>query len=312
MLGGFFYGFLSGCSQIPLQSQSLQEHPPEIFQKPVELTHVAFNPQNQYQCGPAALATILQQNDIAVQVSELVPQVYLPDRKGSLQVELIAVTRKYGLIPYVLDKKLSSLIEELRAGHPVLVMQNLGLDWFPQWHYAVVIGYNLHDGELILRSGTIKRHINSFELFERTWRRAQYWALVAVPPGTLPSSATPLSYLKSVAPFEELGKHDIAQQAYKTGLSRWPEDRPLRMALGNVSFSLGEYSIAIESYKQVIQRSPDYAPAQNNLALTLMELQQFEEAEKYAREAIQSGGRFKEQYENTLKTIYQRKLESSP
>jgi hypothetical protein len=32
-------------------------------------------------------------------------------------------------------------VDQLEAGRPVLVLQNLALKLWPQWHYAVVVGY---------------------------------------------------------------------------------------------------------------------------------------------------------------------------
>ena len=36
-----------------------------------------------------------------------------------------------------------SVLPEIAAGNPVLVLQNAGWSWLPVWHYAVVIGYDL-------------------------------------------------------------------------------------------------------------------------------------------------------------------------
>ena len=73
---------------------------------------------------------------------ELVAQIYLPERKGSLQPEIIAAVRRYDRVPYRIEPALPALLAELRAGRPVLILQNLGLRSLPRWHYAVVIGYS--------------------------------------------------------------------------------------------------------------------------------------------------------------------------
>ena len=83
---------------------------------------------------------------------------------------------------------LADLLAELDAGHPVLVFQNLALDWSPQWHFAVAVGYDLDSGDLILRSGTERRRVTRLSTFEFTWRRGDYWALVVLPPDRLPAA----------------------------------------------------------------------------------------------------------------------------
>ena len=78
---------------------------------------------------------------MTVTPDELVSQTYLPGRRGSLQLELIAAARRHQRIPYVLDPDAAALFAELDAGHPVLVLQDLGVGPLHVWHYAVVIGY---------------------------------------------------------------------------------------------------------------------------------------------------------------------------
>ncbi|HCD05301.1 MAG TPA: bacteriocin/lantibiotic ABC transporter, partial [Methylophaga sp.] len=99
----------------------------------VELEDVPFFPQTQYQCGPAALATVMQYRGIDILPDTLTEQVYIPEKQGSLQIEMIAATRKQGLMPYPLAPDMEDLLTEVAAGNPVLVMQNLGYNWKPFW-----------------------------------------------------------------------------------------------------------------------------------------------------------------------------------
>ena len=69
----------------------------------VELDATPFFPQDRYQCGPSALAMVLGASDVTTTPDELVPLVYLPARKGSLQVEMQATPRKFERLSYVLS-----------------------------------------------------------------------------------------------------------------------------------------------------------------------------------------------------------------
>jgi hypothetical protein len=123
--------FLQGCGALDApdgrQVLSLTE--------PVELSDTPFFPQKKFQCGPAALATLLQMSDVPVVPAELEKQVYLPKRKGSLQAELLAAVRRYDRLPYVLQDTFTALAAELAAGNPVLVLQNLGFSFSGCWSY---------------------------------------------------------------------------------------------------------------------------------------------------------------------------------
>ena len=76
------------------------------------LLDVPFHPQTEYQCGPAALATVLGASGVATSPEALVPQVYLPGREGSLQMELVAATRRAGRIPYEVERDPEGLLAE--------------------------------------------------------------------------------------------------------------------------------------------------------------------------------------------------------
>lgn len=309
LLGGFFYILLSGCSSLSLQSENLLANKPRNITNYIELKDTPFNSQSEYQCGPSALATLLQYNNLDIQHDKLVPEVYLPQRKGSLQVELIAATRRHNLLPYVIDKQMLALLRELQAGNPVLVLQNLGLDWFPQWHYAVVIGFNLEQNQIYLRSGEYRRHVNSFSLFEKTWQRANYWGMVVMPLDRLPATSTPFRYLTSAVAFEKLGKLKQAETAYNTALQRWPGDKNLLMASGNINYKQDNIDEAEKQYRRVIYYWPDYAPALNNLAHIQYNKGNFDAAEKLIRQAIQYGGKFQEKYQETLSKIQKARKE---
>ena len=84
----------SGCAS-SLQTDRLVRAPEDFAQR-IELKEVPFFPQEAYQCGPAALATVLVAAGASVTPEALAPQAYLPERHGSLQLELVAATRRRG------------------------------------------------------------------------------------------------------------------------------------------------------------------------------------------------------------------------
>src|SRR3990167_9056683 len=221
--GGFLlliFLIASGCTT--LQTDRIRATA-NAFPQPVELTTVPFFPQEEYQCGPAALATVLNGTGVSITPEQLVQQVYLPERRGSLQLEMIGAARRHGRIPYVLRPELESLLAEVTSGNPVLMLQNLSFWWYPKWHYAVVVGFDLKSDRLVLRSGREERHEVPFKVFERTWRRSDYWAMVVLSPERLPFTAEEIPYVRAVAPLERLSRWPETALAYATALTRWPK-----------------------------------------------------------------------------------------
>jgi len=177
---GIFLLGLAGCAMPQLQAL-VGSRSAGIPQR-AELDAVPFFSQEDYQCGPAALAMVLSAGGKVIEPETLRPQVYLPDRHGSLQIEMLAAVRRNGFVAIELAPSLSDLLAEMAAGNPVVVLQNLALDWYPAWHYAVAIGYDLKAQRITLRSGTERRLQMPLDTFEHTWRRSGYWAMLALPP----------------------------------------------------------------------------------------------------------------------------------
>ena len=223
-----------------------------------------------------------------------------------MQIELLTAARRHGRVAYVLRPELATLIAEVRAGHPVLVLQNLGLSWYPKWHYAVVVGFDLQQDQIILRSGREQRHVVPIKLFERTWRRGDYWAVTVTTPGHLPVSAEEIPYLQAVAPLERLQRWQDAEAAYTAALTRWPNSITAHMGMGNSRYALHDVRGAETAYRHVTQQDPNFAPAYNNLAQTLADQNHLDAAEQAARHAVSLGGPLLATYEETLQQIVAR------
>lgn len=254
---------LVGCAHSPQTKELLTGSftPPQF-----EMTDVAFFPQRQYQCGPAALATVLQYRGVSIHPDELVSQVYIPAKQGSLQIEMLAATRAQGLVPYLIEPNMHSLLSEVAVGNPVLVMQNLGLSWYPVWHYAVVVGYDLAAQTLVLRSAETKRWLSDFSAFERTWARSGYWGVVVSKPNHLPATAQTQPWLQSIFSLEQVGQKQAAQQGYQVGYERWPDHVGIGLALSNLHYNQQQYAQAALVLQNLIKTHPANALLWNNLA----------------------------------------------
>ena len=259
---------LAGCAaHAPVLPRAL----PASAAPSAEIARAPFFPQEDYQCGPAALATVLGHSGLEVTPVELAPQVYLPQRKGSLQIELIAAARRHGRIPVIVSPELGALIAELQAGRPVLVLQNLRLRTWPAWHYAVVVGYDAQSDVLLLRSGRTRRLETPADEFLRTWRLAGRWAVVTLVPGELPASSGPRGYLEAVAAMESAGAGPATLiSAYRAALTRWPQSFVARFGLANALRSGGELAEAEASYRTLLAERPDEPAVVNNLADVLV------------------------------------------
>ena len=278
---------LGGCATP--QVAMLDARWPTELPAQVELADIPFFPQEDYECGPAALAMVAHAAGVDVTPEALVDQVYLPGRKGSLQPEMLVATRRQGLLAYPLNPKVEDILREVAAGHPVLVFQNLAFSIYPVWHYAVVMGFDRERHVLLLHSGRTARMEISMFAFERTWARGQYWAMLALKPGQLPATAEPQAYTAAAATLERTDARG-AQQAFAAALQRWPDDRAALLGAGNTAYALGQRDAAAKAYRQAVLKHPDFADGWNNLAQVLLELNRRHEASQAVAHAVALGG----------------------
>jgi predicted Zn-dependent protease len=267
-----------------------------------EIERVPFYPQEQYYCGPASLAMTLGWSGISLTPNEAAAQVYTPGRQGTFAPDIVAAARRNGRLAIEV-RELDDLLAELAAGHPAIVFQNLRLSVFPQWHFAVAIGYDLNERQLILRSGTTRRLVMPLDAFENTWRRADYWALVVLPPDAAPATPNPAPWLAAAAGLERSNRPQEAQLAYEAFLARWPQDRAAQMGRANALFTLNRFEGAEQAYKDVVAGDPMMAEAWNNLAYALYRQGKRDEAMRAAERAVMIGGARAADYADTLRDV---------
>jgi hypothetical protein len=270
------------------------------------LTKVPFFAQTEYQCGPAALAGLLGASGVATTTAALSPQVYLPGKKGTLQLELVAAVRRAGRIPYQLDPTPDALLAQLEAGSPVLVFQNVRTRDFPVWHYAVLVGFDVSANRLYLNSGQEEGLSMAAPAFLRTWDWAGRWALVALQPGQMPAGVERSRYFDAVVDFEAVSGVQPAVPAWAIAAKRWPEQPLPYLALGNAALDRGDRTAAVGYYREGWIKSPQDAALNNNLATVLGELGCPRSAEDLLRPvsvALPSGSPWRNVMQETLSEL---------
>jgi tetratricopeptide (TPR) repeat protein len=256
---------LGGCAGVPVP------RPQTPGNAPIELAATPFHPQRDYHCGPAALATVLGASGVAVGPDTLAPALYVPDRHGTFQVELAALPRRYDRMAVEIEGSLDALVAQLQLGRPVLVLQNLGFESVPRWHYAVVVGYQPERDRFVLRSGGEQRMLVSTRRFLATWLRADTWGIVVVAPDARPDGLLPSAWLKAAAGLESVGRHGAALAAFESALERWPDEPTALLGRANNLYLLGRHEAAAQGWLAVLAVQPEHAVALHNLVMLRVE-----------------------------------------
>lgn len=295
LLGGLGAGFglglgalgatgLSACALAPPVSRLLQAPPPGLPRRADVSASTPFVSQDDTLCGPAALAMVLAAAGRPTPLDRLTREVYLPGRQGSLQWEMQAALRRHGVLAHPVSPSLEAALVEVAAGTPVLLLLNLALPWWPRWHYAVLLGYDLDRQQAWLHSGTQARQAWTLQTLESTWARSGHWGLLALPPGRLPQQARADDLLSALLAFEQAQGASAAVPAWQAASERFPDHLALSLGQGNALLAAGQLRAAADALQQTAQRSRS-AAAWNNLAVARARLGQREAARAALQQA---------------------------
>jgi ABC-type bacteriocin/lantibiotic exporter with double-glycine peptidase domain len=141
----------------------------------------AFAQTGPRDCGPAALASVLNHWEPALDLEAVRRLTGPPDDEGMAAGRLRAVARGRGLHAHLISGTLADLDREVQAGRPVLVgvVRIHGRKRLA--HYQVVAGY--HAGRALLLAADPERGwtVVPVEQFLAEWQPARRLALVVSP-----------------------------------------------------------------------------------------------------------------------------------
>ncbi|WP_372625456.1 PA2778 family cysteine peptidase [Arsukibacterium sp.] len=275
---------LTAC-QTPPQTKQLLASPPAIAGQHV-ITQVPFYPQQEFFCGPTTLAEVANFHGLNTSPEHIAPNTFTPVLEGTLQIEMAAATRQLGMLAYQQRGTMSQLLSLVADDIPVIVLQNNSISWLPQWHYAVVIGYNIQAQEVILHSGVTEAHRLNFSTFERTWRRANYWMLAMLPASKTSEHLDPFIYTKACQDLINTSQTAAGVAALITATKQWPDYWLPYFLLGNHYFA-SETVLAAHWFERGLPYAQQHAAYLNNYAVLLSELGCHSRATSLIRAALQ-------------------------
>jgi ABC-type bacteriocin/lantibiotic exporter with double-glycine peptidase domain len=138
---------------------------------------IPFYPQEAYQCGPSSLAAVLNYYGIDVSPEEISRDIYSKAARGTLNIDMVLYAEKKGLAVRQYSGSVDDIKQHIDSGAPLIVMVDNGFSLYQRNHFMVIIGYN--DAGIISNSGREQRKFIPFHDFNKTWRKTNYWTLLA-------------------------------------------------------------------------------------------------------------------------------------
>lgn len=230
-----------------------------------QLGHVPLVVQEDEQCAAASLFMVSQSLQLSTPHDHWKSQVFTPGREGALPSDMLTAPRRNGLNAFLLDTP-QQLPQALAEGYPAIVLLNLRFDWWPQWHYAVVTGYDREADFVTLHAGRDKSEKWGINLFDRLWQRAGNWGVVLSPATRLPQFATAEQAMRSAIGLEKANQLKAAYVAYHRIGERFSDQCTAFIGMGNTAYKLEQIPAASRAWQQAAGFAKCADAARNNLA----------------------------------------------
>ena len=178
MRTGRWIGCVFLCSLIPLLlSCSIRLTAPDRFPEAVRKHEVTPYQQNPEQCGPFALASLLNYLKIEADPNLLAERLYSPSAGGTLTMDLYLEAVRKGLEARQLSGSNSILVKELKEFNPVIVLFKYPGLKGRTGHFVLVSGFSVDPDGFFLLWGDNKLSWMKGEQFQRLWSGSGYWML---------------------------------------------------------------------------------------------------------------------------------------
>jgi ABC-type bacteriocin/lantibiotic exporter with double-glycine peptidase domain len=146
---------------------------------------VPFVAQDANACGAASVAMVMQywQNQGGQQpladAKEIERVLYSPKAHGIYAKDLERYLEEHGFRTFAFQGTWEDLKEQLRKGRPLIVALKSGGN---SLHYVVVAGLD-EEQDVLLKNDPAERKLlqQSRASFEKEWKAAAHWMLLAVP-----------------------------------------------------------------------------------------------------------------------------------
>ncbi len=147
--------------------------------KPSVIEAVPFHPQEDYQCGPASLAGVMNYWGINITPEDIAKDIYSSSARGTLNIDMFLYVNKNGLEGLQYRGDWDDLRVKIDNGYPLIALVDYGFYVYQANHFMVLIGYN--DKGVIANSGRKERLFIDKEKFLKIWGKTNFWTLWVKP-----------------------------------------------------------------------------------------------------------------------------------
>lgn len=280
--------FLAGCAT----SFTSRVTPPSVFEthESLYLEKVPSVNQKAYQCGPAALESVIRYWGGSADADSIGQAIYGPKTRGVLNFTLAQYMKMAGFWTEVHEEQTEEDLKRwLRKGIPPIVMLDTGTLWVRTYHFVVLKGFDDRSNIFYANTGVPETQSITYAEFVRRWKKADRWSLIAAPPEKVDWDLDEARSIELALIFEKRGDLIQAERWTKSALNKNPESLTAKFNLANIYSRSNQAEQAKTIYQELLNKNPGRPELSNNLAWIYYEEGRYEDALKVIETAFQDG-----------------------
>jgi tetratricopeptide (TPR) repeat protein len=279
---------ISGCASF---SYPAKDPSPPYEEGVYYIRNVPPVAQSAYQCGPAALESVLRYWGKEAPADLITRDLYQPGSRGIFNFMLAQYARSRGFWTQTDDADEAALKSWMLKDIPPIVMLRTGppLLWVSNFHFIVVKGFDDTHQIFYANTGKAQTQAIADKQFRKRWKSAGRWSLIICPAEKVDweldaEAAADLAFL-----LETSRRLDLAEKWYQYALEKNPQKQVARFNLANVYLKTERWDKAENLYLDLLKEKPESAPLSNNLAWVYIEKGKYQEAIHVIQEAFKKG-----------------------
>lgn len=163
------------CAALVLLCISCATTPQLNPERAFVIENVPFFPQDDYQCGPSSLATVLSFWGMKTDPGQVARDIYSRSARGTLTIDMARYAARGGLEAVQYSGGWEDLRARIESGYPMIVLVDFGFSFYQVNHFMVAVGVS--DGSVIVNSGKDERLRMDKYAFLKAWARTKFWTL---------------------------------------------------------------------------------------------------------------------------------------
>ncbi|OPY78939.1 MAG: hypothetical protein A4E65_02084 [Syntrophorhabdus sp. PtaU1.Bin153] len=149
------------------------------------IENVPYFAQEDFQCGPAALATVVnywylrERSGKQLPIETIIADIYSSSARGVLGMDLGLYAQKLGFDVAGRAGSVEDIKRNIDIGVPVIILVDYGMLAYQQNHFMIAKGYTI-DG-VIVNSGRTENQVISAKDLNKIWKKTGFWSLIIRP-----------------------------------------------------------------------------------------------------------------------------------